>query len=110
MTLLEPRSVLLLAVLGATEVEKKTAAQERTELALPWNVIVHDDPITLMNYVTMVLQRIFGYPRPKAHALMMTVHTAGRAVVWTGARETAEAYLVKLHGALLLATIERVEA
>lgn len=82
----------------------------RTELARPWNVIVHDDPITLMTYVTMTLQRVFGYAHDKAHALMMEVHTAGRSIVWTGAREQAELYVFKLHTAQLRATLEQVEA
>jgi len=80
------------------------------KLARPWNVIVHDDPITLMLYVTMTLQRIFGYPSEKAHALMMEVHRTGRSVVWTGGREQAEVYVHKLHAAQLLATMAPVDA
>ncbi len=87
-------------------VVEETRTDERTELARPWKVIVHDDPITLMNYVTMTFQRIFGYPHEKAHALMMEVHTTGRSVVWAGAREQAEMYVLKLHAAYLLATME----
>jgi len=92
---------------AATDVEERTATREKTALAPPWNVVVHDDPITLMSYVTLVLQQVFGYPTARAHALMMAVHTTGRAIVWTGERERAELYVQKLHGHLLLATIER---
>jgi ATP-dependent Clp protease adaptor protein ClpS len=77
-----------------------------TRLARPWNVIVWDDPITQMIYVTMVFQRIFGYPYEKARKLMMEVHTLGKSVVWTGAQEQAETYVQKLHAAQLLATME----
>jgi ATP-dependent Clp protease adaptor protein ClpS len=87
--------------------EQATDAQSR--LAPPWNVIVHNDPITLMIYVTMVLRRLFGYSFPQAHSLMMEVHTRGRAIVWTGAREQAEIYVQKLHAAQLLATMEAVD-
>lgn len=87
------------------EVKPDVAAR----LAPPWNVIVHDDPITLMTYVTMALQRVFGYPREKAETLMMEVHRTGRSIVWTGAREQAELYVHKLHAAQLLATMEPVE-
>jgi ATP-dependent Clp protease adaptor protein ClpS len=83
---------------------------ERTELARPWNVVVHDDPVTLMSYVTMVFQRVFGYSREKAHQLMMEVHTLGRSVVWTGALEQAEIYVQRLHAAQLLASMEQVDA
>lgn len=80
--------------------------ETETRLAPPWNVVVWNDPITLMVYVTMVFQRIFGYPIEKAQALMMEVHTKGRSIVWTGAREQAETYVQKLHAAQLLATME----
>jgi ATP-dependent Clp protease adaptor protein ClpS len=72
-------------------------------------VIVHDDPITLMVYVTRAFMKIFGYAEAKAHRLMMEVHRTGRSVVWTGAREQAEVYVHKLHTHHLLATLERVE-
>lgn len=82
----------------------------RTSLARPWMVIVHDDPITLASYVTMVLRRVFAYPHEHAHALMLEVHLKGRAVVWTGAREQAEMYTVRLQGHQLLTTTEPSEA
>ena len=47
----------------------------------PWVTIVWDDPVNLMTYVTYVLMQLFGYPREKAHELMMKVHTEGKAVV-----------------------------
>lgn len=87
---------------------EEVEAEVRTRLAPPWSVIVHDDPITLMIYVTTMLQRIFGYSLERAHALMMEVHQSGRSVVWTGAREQAELYVHKLHAAQLLATMEPV--
>ena len=59
-------------------------------MATPWNVIVHNDPINLMSYVTLVLQRVFGYPRDRAERLMLEVHTRGRSLVWSGGREQAE--------------------
>ncbi len=96
---------------AATEpgVVEKTGTVSRTELARPWKVIVWDDPVTLMVYVTMVFQKLFGYAYPKARRLMMEVHTAGRALVWTGAREEAELYVFRLHAHQLLATLEPVE-
>ena len=91
-------------------VVEETDAETKTELAQPWNVIVHDDPITLMVYVSMVFQRVFGYPYARANALMMEVHTKGRAIVWTGAHEAAELYVQKLHSHQLLATMELVSS
>jgi ATP-dependent Clp protease adaptor protein ClpS len=83
--------------------------ETETSLARPWNVIVHDDPISLMTYVTVTFQRVFGYAYDKAHRLMMEVHNQGRSIVWTGGREQAELYVFKLHAAQLRATLEQVE-
>ena len=86
-----------------TEEETQTAQ----ELSVPWNVVVHNDPINLMDYVTKVLMRIFGFPKKKAEVHMTEVHKQGRSIVWTGERERAEFYVQQLHGYLLLATIEK---
>ena len=47
----------------------------------PWVVIVWNDPINLMSYVTFVLQKLFGYPLEVAEKLMLAVHYEGKAVV-----------------------------
>ncbi|MGC3991092.1 MAG: ATP-dependent Clp protease adapter ClpS [Chthoniobacteraceae bacterium] len=85
------------------EKESKTAA----EIDHPWSVVVHNDPVNLMSYVTMVFQKVFGHSREKAEQHMLEVHEQGRSVVWTGAREKAELYVQQLHGYLLLATLEK---
>ena len=56
----------------------------------PWVTIVWDDPVNLMNYVTYVLQKLFGYSEPHATKLMMQVHNEGKAVVSAGSRERRE--------------------
>ena len=83
--------------------------QTRPALTLPWNVVVYNDPINLMNYVTLAFQRVFGYPRVKAEHLMLEVHEKGRSLVWSGAREQAEHYVHQLHGYQLLAQLEQGE-
>ena len=103
MTLPAPKS--------ATKTKEQTESETKTKtrLAPPWNVIVHDDPVTLMSYVTNTFMDVFGYPREKAHRLMMEVHTSGKSVVWTGAREQAELYVQKLIGYHLLASLQQVD-
>jgi ATP-dependent Clp protease adaptor protein ClpS len=85
--------------------------QTQTDAALdtPWNVVVYNDPINLMSYVTLVFQRVFGYPRPKAETLMFEVHTKGRSLVWSGGHEQAEHYVHQLHSYQLLARLEKSE-
>jgi ATP-dependent Clp protease adaptor protein ClpS len=73
----------------------------------PWIVIVWNDPVNLMTYVTWVLQKLFGYPREKAEKLMMDVHVKGRAVVSTGSREKAEFDVARLHAHGLWATMQQ---
>lgn len=98
-TLLRPRTTV-----AATETETDTATL--TRVGRPWNVVVHDDPVTLMEYVTKVFMEVFAYPHAKAQELMLEVHQTGRSVVWTGARERAEGHVQKLQGRHLIATLE----
>ena len=86
-------------------IEQETRAAEA--LDLPWQVVVHNDPVNLMSYVTMVFQRVFGLPREQAEKHMLEVHQQGRSILWSGMRERAELYVQQLHGYLLLATLER---
>jgi ATP-dependent Clp protease adaptor protein ClpS len=86
-------------------IEKETRSEE--DLDLPWQVVVHNDPVNLMSYVTMVFQRVFGYPRERAERHMLEVHHNGRSILWSGMRERAELYVQQLHGYLLLATLEK---
>jgi ATP-dependent Clp protease adaptor protein ClpS len=91
----------------------ETIVVEETESAtlldLPWNVVVHNDPINLMSYVTRVFQVVFGFSKERATKHMLEVHHRGRSIVWSGVREKAETYVQQLHSHLLLATIEKNE-
>lgn len=91
--------------MGQTVVEHETKTEEAIDV--PWNVVVHNDPVNLMTYVARVFQKVFGYSRERAEKHMLEVHQKGRSIVWSGVRERAEAYVEQLHGYLLLATIEK---
>ncbi|HVF32204.1 MAG TPA: ATP-dependent Clp protease adapter ClpS [Acidimicrobiales bacterium] len=84
------------------DVEEET----RTDLDRPWIVVVWNDPINLMSYVTYVFQKLFGYSKAKATKLMLDVHEKGRAVVSSGSRESAEMDVFRLHEHGLWATME----
>jgi ATP-dependent Clp protease adaptor protein ClpS len=75
----------------------------------PWVVIVWNDPVNLMSYVTFVLQKLFGYSRDKATKLMLDVHHKGKAVVSSGPREKAEIDVFRLHEHGLWATMQHDE-
>ena len=80
--------------------------QDETKSDRPWIVIVWNDPINLMSYVTFVFQKLFGYSLEKATELMLDVHHKGRAVVSSGSRERAEFDVYRLHEHGLWATLE----
>jgi ATP-dependent Clp protease adaptor protein ClpS len=95
------------AALADPTIESETKTEDA--LDLPWQVVVHNDPVNLMTYVTMVFQRVFGYPRERAERHMLEVHQKGRSILWSGVRERAELYVQQLHGYLLLATLEKLD-
>jgi ATP-dependent Clp protease adaptor protein ClpS len=81
--------------------------EERREPDRPWIVIVWNDPVNLMTYVTYVLRKLFGYSEAKAERLMLQVHNDGKAIVSDGTREKAELDAQRLQAHGLWATIEQ---
>ena len=92
-----------------TEVTPSDSVEEflRSLSDKPWVTIVWDDPVNLMNYVTYVFIKLFGFSKEKAHQLMMQVHTEGKAVVSSGTREEMERAVQQLHEHGLWATLQR---
>ncbi|CAN5641595.1 ATP-dependent Clp protease adapter ClpS [soil metagenome] len=91
----------------APERRDETDVADEHALDRAWLVIVWNDPVNLMSYVTWVLQKLFGYSRDKATKLMLQVHNEGKAVVGGGSRERAELDCFRLHAHGLWATIAR---
>ena len=87
------------------EVDQPTGG-EAVERDRPWVVIVWNDPINLMSYVTFVFQKLFGYSLEKATRLMRQVHEEGRAVVSSGDKAKAELDVFRLHEHGLWATLQ----
>ena len=85
----------------------ETIFDQDTTSDRPWLVIVWNDPINLMSFVTFVLQKLFGYSKEKATAMMLDIHNKGRAVVSSGTRERAELDVYRLHEHGLWATMEQ---
>ena len=94
-------------VLPATRETPGVSTETETQIDRLWNVIVWNDPINLMTYVTFVFQRLFGYSLEIATRLMLEVHHQGRSIVATVEREKAEYFAGRLHGYGLQATIEK---
>lgn len=66
------------------------ATDTRTRRQPPYAVVLHNDDSNTMDFVVMVLRKVFGYTVEKCVELMMEAHEKGRAVVWVGALEVAE--------------------
>ncbi|MDR1432447.1 MAG: ATP-dependent Clp protease adapter ClpS [Propionibacteriaceae bacterium] len=90
---------------GGTAVKERVA--DKLAAQLSWVTVVWDDPVNLMVYVTHVFQTHFGYPKSKAHRLMMQVHTEGKAVVASGSKEQMESAVDAMHSYGLWATMEQ---
>jgi ATP-dependent Clp protease adaptor protein ClpS len=90
-----------------TTTEGDVLVEDAVRTQKPGNVIVWNDPVTPMTVVVVIFKRIFGYSNNKCTQLMMAVHHEGRALVWSGGRERAESYCVKLQVAGLQSTIEQ---
>lgn len=73
----------------------------------PFNVLLWNDPVTLMDVVVRVLKKVFGYGSEKAELLMWMAHREGKAVVWTGERDRAVRYCLELGTFGLQSTVAR---
>lgn len=71
-------------VLPDTDTETTTRRQP------PYAVVLHNDDLNGVVFVTAVLRAVFGYPVERCIELMMEAHETGRSVVWVGALEVAE--------------------
>jgi ATP-dependent Clp protease adaptor protein ClpS len=91
------------------ETSRRTESSGLTAKDVPWVVIVWNDPVNLMSYVSYVFQSYFGYSEAKARKLMLEVHQLGKSVVATGSREQAERDTVAMHSFGLWATYQKAD-
>lgn len=74
------------AVITRPEAREKTS----TRRIPPYNVVLLNDDDHTMEFVVMVLTKVYGYPLEKCVTLMLRAHETGRSVIWTGTKELAE--------------------
>lgn len=78
-----------------------------TSWDVPYDVLLWNDPVTLMDVVVRVLRKVFGYDADKAEQLMMTAHLEGKVAVWSGERERATRYCLELGANGLQSTVAK---
>lgn len=85
----------------------ETTEREMRAPDVPYAVFLWNDPVTLMDVVVRVLSKVFGYDAPTAEALMLRAHREGKAVVWSGERDRATRYCIRLGRYGLQATVAK---
>jgi len=71
--------------------------ETKTELEPLYRVIIHNDPVTPMDFVVHVLKNHFYLSNDKAADIMFTAHVYGTAYVQTLARSEAEKRINKAY-------------
>jgi ATP-dependent Clp protease adaptor protein ClpS len=90
-----------------TEIEEGRRTDPRDGLEPGYLVICWNDPVNLMDYVTHVFRRVFGWPKARAERHMLQVHHQGKSVLTRDSLERAEHYVHQLQRYGLQATMER---
>jgi ATP-dependent Clp protease adaptor protein ClpS len=70
--------------------EPKTHTTTTTKRQPPYNVIVLNDEEHTFEYVIEMLAKLFGHSRSKGESIAWTIHTHGKAIVFTTHKELAE--------------------
>jgi ATP-dependent Clp protease adaptor protein ClpS len=90
-------------------IERPRPAGPEGELGGHWRVIVLNDDHNTFDHVARTLaQTIPGVSLDQGYAVADRIHNTGRAIVWSGVKETAELYWEQLRAAgLTMAPLER---
>ena len=75
----------------ASKNQPATKRSSRFKLKEPskYSVIMHNDDVTTMDFVVMILERIFCKTQAEAETIMLKIHHEGSAIVGTYYRDIA---------------------
>jgi ATP-dependent Clp protease adaptor protein ClpS len=73
-----------------------TLNKEKLQEPKRYNVLMHNDDYTTMEFVTLVLQKFFNMTYPEAQTVMLAVHLKGYGVCGTFTYEVAESKAAKV--------------
>jgi ATP-dependent Clp protease adaptor protein ClpS len=93
----------------STTIEKPRVSGPGSGLGGHWRVIVlNDDHNTFEGVARALSQIVPGVTYEQGMALATKIHNSGQAIVWSGAKETAELYWEQLQEAgLTMAPLEQ---
>lgn len=89
------------------ELDQQIAENVDQKPATPWKVILWNDDVNDVEYVTMVLQKVLKKDKSACEALMLQAHVHGKALVFSGTQEEATQKATQLGSASLWATLEK---
>lgn len=73
-----------------TQTQKQGQLLYKVKEPKKYNVIMHNDDYTTMDFVVMVLINIFHKSEDDANTIMMKIHMEGNAIVGTYTKDIAE--------------------
>lgn len=84
---------------GGTEstVEKAQKSQDRSKTPRRFRVVLHNDDYTTMDFVVLVLKRIFKKSEPEAVRIMLDVHHKGAGLCGIYTKQVAETRIAAVH-------------
>lgn len=93
-----------------TPVRRPRTGDPRGGLGAPWQVIVLNDDHNTFDGVAHALAAVLpGVSFEQGMSFANRIHSSGRAVVWSGHKETAELYWEQLKGwGLTMAPLDRL--
>ena len=62
-----------------------------------YKVVLHNDDYTPMEFVVLLLERLFSMPREKATQVMLHVHTRGKGVCGVFTKDIAETKVAQVN-------------
>ena len=80
-----------------TTPDREITPDQKTELEPLYRVIIHNDDVTPMDFVTHILVTIFLIGYPEAVEIMLGAHNQGMAVVQILPKAEAEKRINKAH-------------
>jgi len=85
-------------VLPERKEKRETKDQKKVKKQPPYNVILVNDDDHTVDYVVLMMQKVFGYKPERGLQIAEKVHKEGRCIVWTGTMEGAELKQELIHG------------